>query len=384
MENIEFLKILYGNVPEGYVGISYIINGKIKTKWFAVSELEVMVSFIDETGKEYNTYYGVNPRREKLPYYVRGSDKDIGYVIGVQMDFDVKGETHKQDALPGTKEELLSYIDTIPMKPSLLIWSGNGIHALWLFETPYEMEEDTSYINRILKGWEAYVNADARNKNGWIFDSVADTARMLRAPGTINHKTEDKPMCEVISYSDDRYKPEDFEGFMEADVTTSNAVSTVDFGADDFACMGVGDAAELIARCEFLQHCKDDAVNLSEQHWFGAISNLACCSNGREVIHEISEPYPNYTYEKTERKFLNAVKQDKPCTCKRINDALGFKCSRDCGVKSPISLIRDVVSNVQEKWEKPIPFDSFKLPEFPIEALPQPIADYVMALAEST
>lgn len=109
MENIEFLKILYGKVPEGYVGVSYIIDGKIKTKWFAVSELEDMAVFIDEMGKEYNTYYGVNPRREKLPYYVRASDKDIGYVIGVQMDFDVKGEAHKQEALPETKEELLSY-----------------------------------------------------------------------------------------------------------------------------------------------------------------------------------------------------------------------------------------------------------------------------------
>ena len=40
MENIEFLEILYGKVPEGWVGVSYIIDGKIKTKWFEVSELE--------------------------------------------------------------------------------------------------------------------------------------------------------------------------------------------------------------------------------------------------------------------------------------------------------------------------------------------------------
>lgn len=384
MKNIEFLKILYGKVPEGYVGVSYIIDGKIKTKWFAVSELEDMAVFIDETGKEYNTYYGVNPRREKLPYYVRGSDKDISYVIGVQMDFDVKGEAHKQKALPETKEELLSYIETLPINPSLLVWSGNGVHAIWLFVDPYRMTEDTLYINQILKGWELYVNTDARKKNGWVFDSVADTARMLRAPGTVNRKTEEKPMCEVISYSGYRYSPGDFEGYIKASTTMISGANNTAYDTDDFACMGVGDANELIEKCEFLKHCEEDAVNLSEQHWFGAISNLACCSNGKEVIHKISEPYPTYSYEETERKFLNAVNQDKPFTCKRIHEALGFKCSHDCGVKAPISLIRDCIPKVVTEWEKPIPFDSFKLPEFPIEALPEPIADYVLALAEST
>ncbi len=36
------------------------------------------------------------------------------------------------------------------------------------------------------------------------------------------------------------------------------------------------------------------------------------------------------------------------------------------------------------EWEKPIPFDEYDLPEFPVDALPGPIADYVSALAEST
>ena len=33
---------------------------------------------------------------------------------------------------------------------------------------------------------------------------------------------------------------------------------------------------------------------------------------------------------------------------------------------------------------KPIPFDECSLPEFPVDALPKVIADYVVALAEST
>lgn len=33
------------------------------------------------------------------------------------------------------------------------------------------------------------------------------------------------------------------------------------------------------------------------------------------------------------------------------------------------------------EWKQPISFDEFILPEFPTEALPEPIRDYVIALA---
>ena len=40
--------------------------------------------------------------------------------------------------------------------------------------------------------------------------------------------------------------------------------------------------------------------------------------------------------------------------------------------------------NKKPEWETPIPFDEYKLPSFPVDTLPKPIADYVSALAEST
>ena len=36
------------------------------------------------------------------------------------------------------------------------------------------------------------------------------------------------------------------------------------------------------------------------------------------------------------------------------------------------------------KWETPIPFDEYTLPSFPVDALPKPVRDYVLAVAEST
>lgn len=37
-----------------------------------------------------------------------------------------------------------------------------------------------------------------------------------------------------------------------------------------------------------------------------------------------------------------------------------------------------------KEWDKPVPFNMYKLPQFPVDALPQTVRDYVVALAEST
>lgn len=38
----------------------------------------------------------------------------------------------------------------------------------------------------------------------------------------------------------------------------------------------------------------------------------------------------------------------------------------------------------EDEWDKPIPFDNQKLPPFPVDALPQTIRDYVVAVSETT
>lgn len=40
--------------------------------------------------------------------------------------------------------------------------------------------------------------------------------------------------------------------------------------------------------------------------------------------------------------------------------------------------------NSVPEWEHPIPFDDVRLPDFPVDMLPKPVADFVEALAEST
>lgn len=382
-----FLRVLYENAGDGALSISYLTDGTYPiTKWFTKEQIPEMAAYAIECGREHNTCLNINPRVTALDFCHRGLSEDVYEVVGVYVDFDIKGEAHAEKRLPESEEEVIGFLAKLPYPPSFIIRSGNGIHAYWLFHQPYRIRDasDRSYISGILEGFESYAIKLAREKYGWRFDNVSDLARMLRIPGTTNFKTKERPLCEIIGESSARYDPSDFEKFCKvASVFTEEGGPDED-KVDDFALMGTGSAKELMGKCVFLQHCRDDAENLSEPMWYAAITNLSRTADGQAVIHEISRPYPKYSYRETEMKYRHAANEDKPVTCEHIRDRLCFDCGRDCGVKAPIALLRTDKQDGPQEWETPIPFDEFKLPKFPVDALPPPIADYAVALAEHT
>ena len=380
-----FLRALYENAGDGALSVSYLGENDLPiTRWFTKDQLGEMADYAVECGRTHNTCLNINPRAEALDAYHRGMSDKVLEVVAVYQDFDIKGEAHAQKCLPESEKDVLNYLAELPFPPSFIIRSGNGIHAYWIFRQPYRIRDgtDRAYIEGILDGFEEYAIKLAYDNHGWVFDHVADLARMLRIPGTTNFKTAERPMCEIISESPARYDPSDFEPF--ALVKGAASESEAAKPDDEFALMGKGSGKELIDKCPFLQHCRDDAANLSEPMWYAAITNLAMTADGHDVVHEISSPYPKYSYRETQAKFRHAAEEDKPVTCDHIKNVLCFNCGRDCGVKAPIALIRTDKRTGQQEWETPIPFDEYKLPEFPIDALPPPIADYAVALAEHT
>lgn len=218
METNEFLHNVYGSLRDGYLSVTILENGKSRTKWFDSGHLDEMAAYAVEAGKTYNTYFGVNPRMTALGEFRRGDREDISAVIGTYTDFDIKGDAHKEKNLPETKEVLMDFLMALPIHPTIIIESGNGIHAYWLFKEIFYIgnESDRDYIEKIVKSWESFVKDKAFRERGWKFDSVSDLPRMLRAVGTVNHKTVERPVSIVASFTEDRYSPSDFEGYSSA------------------------------------------------------------------------------------------------------------------------------------------------------------------------
>lgn len=76
---------------------------------------------------------------------------------------------------------------------------------------------------------------------------------------------------------------------------------------------------KIISGCKFLQFCKNNAQYLDEPLWFSMITILAQIKNSDIVIHNLSKPYPNYSYKETQQKIDRARCYGKPQTCSFIS-----------------------------------------------------------------
>lgn len=77
---------------------------------------------------------------------------------------------------------------------------------------------------------------------------------------------------------------------------------------------------QMFNNCAFLQYCRENADCLSEPEWFSMINILAHIEGSDELIHSLSEPYPKYSFEETQKKIENARKFGHPQSCKYISD----------------------------------------------------------------
>jgi len=75
---------------------------------------------------------------------------------------------------------------TLSVQPSVCVGSGLGIHAYWLLDEyqRFDTQAERDWFARVIQGWQVYVNEAFGGK----LDKTADLARVLRIPGTFNHK----------------------------------------------------------------------------------------------------------------------------------------------------------------------------------------------------
>ncbi len=280
-------------------------------------------------------------------------DRYAAAIPGSWFDFDCLGEQedqtsarkpHAQTALP-TKQEILDFIKKELPEPTILVDTGHGFHAYWLFESLFRIKcpEDRERAKRLSRGFQSEIIRLAA-KRGWKFDNTSDLSRVLRLPGSVNHKTG-SPVPVTLVNTDEHFRY-DFEALF----TRYGAPASGDAAARSPKMAlantqsGYPEAAsgKILERCAFLRHCRDDAETLTEPEWFAELSIIGRCEGGRELCHEFSKPYPRYNAEETDRKVDQAIEAASPRTCANIEKTFGDTYCRECPergkAKSPISL----------------------------------------------
>ena len=147
----------------------------------------------------------------------RGKSEDVSAIGALWADIDIHSAAHVSDRLPGSLDEARDLLRQLPLRPSILVSTGHGLHAYWLLHEPwiFESPDDRDQAAQLTKSWHGLVCAAATRK-GWSLENLGDLTRVLRLPGTINHRDPDAPAnVELIETAyDRRYDITDFEEFL--------------------------------------------------------------------------------------------------------------------------------------------------------------------------
>jgi len=238
----EFLRALCPDGPQPYYLVVWGKQGG--AEWFSTTEAAVE-ALLHRNGAGEDAYVGVALQSQELAEQeakrlgkaakrsaVRGYSASAAVLPGLYIDIDVATGRHDAShTLPPTVGDALALLGTLPVPPSLVVHTGGGLHVYWLFREPWVLESqlDRDRAARLLKGWESFVRGRFEAR-GWHLDSVADLARVLRVPGTINHKYGHLVRSDELGA---RYNPSDFEDYAaiaapapSAEVRTAPRIST--------------------------------------------------------------------------------------------------------------------------------------------------------------
>lgn len=235
--------------------------------------------------------------------------------------------------------------------PNAIVRSGGGTHYYWALATPV--------APGVWKPAAQALHAMAKRHIVWAEEGgdpvcvadvkcTVDVVRVLRAPGTRNHKYT-PPMEVTAQIIGDHYEPAHLHALFEARQPGGSAAQVSEamrsqgvvdatqpreyppYNIRDIVESGLCPLVVAMDRPEVQQRC-------SEPLWFDMLCLAANAQDGDLYVHRWSSHHIGYDYAATERKYEHA-KSQSPRTCARMADnPLCRSCPRSSGSGSPVSL----------------------------------------------
>ena len=334
MDAVQFLTTIYQYAETGYTQVFTLPTAAARA--IPVTDFSPVPAAIQAAGQQ-DIYFSpgicAQPKNHKL------AEADIIGIPGLWVDIDIwhpDPRVHAKPNLPKSVQEAYVLLpDNLP--PSLIVFSGYGIHLYWLFREPwyFDTPEEKKRAQDILTRIQLHIRRQAMS-HGWHMDSTQDICRVMRLPGTLNIKLpEQSVLAQVIELSDIRYNPSEIDEILpalEQTAATSNTRTTAfERRPTD------GPASYMLQNCMFMQHCQLNASTLSYNEWLAMITNLVRAVDGIDAVHAVSAMDPKrYKKSDTDKKIDEALGVMSPQNCDYIRK-LGFQgCpANGCGVQAP-------------------------------------------------
>lgn len=248
------------------------------------------------------------------------------------MDLDFKQFESEDQA----RANVAPFFDVIG-PPTIQVQSGNGLHLYWCLTRPLSSAQWKPLATAFQARWQEL---------GVLADAVsADAARVLRLPGSHNHKYD--PPREVIieSFIEDRYDPDalsELLGVAHTPVVVS-VPAALRASNDDLSGgleRRIARFRPLVANCQQMQWQFAHQDQVSEPQWHAMLQLVRHVENGDRIAHLMSNKHPGYSAQATDEKLAHLERNDiGPTTCDRfrmLNPAGCEGCPHN--VTSPIVL----------------------------------------------
>ena len=212
MTPINFLNTLWQFKPEEQYILIWTLPDK-RSHWFRDADAAGQFA---AAAKGMDVYVGIGLSKADYGPARRCKSEEVSGICGIGVDLDMKSAAHGNKPLPTSIADALSILP-VSMPPSIINLSGNGAQPWWLLKEPllFDSGEERAEAARLVTRWHTMLHRNSAVR-GWAYDRLSDLARVLRIPGTINHKDPANPKDVVVhSLSDARYNLSDFAEFLD-------------------------------------------------------------------------------------------------------------------------------------------------------------------------
>lgn len=264
------------------------------------------------------------------------------------LDLDC-GPTKDYETQKLAFDALRGFCKQLNLPRPTVVDSGRGLHVYWPLVMP--VPRDTW-----LQGAEK-LKALCR-KHGLHADPVvtADSARILRVPGTRNHKDNPPKEVRIVGASAEPVSFESFCELLSADIGAGDMFTAPKKyvpGEQDMVMQAITGSStnrfktimlKTVAGkgCAQLAEVMLNQANVSEPLWRAGLSIAKFCVDAEKAVHKMSEKHPDYSPEETEKKVARI---QGPYLCTRFDEYRPGVCP-DCQhwnkIKSPVVLGKEV------------------------------------------
>ena len=349
METKDFLGAILSG--EGYYCVTGIeghsqgARPRIESRFFTDIDSAVSKAIeYDQNGMDsyfaLSTFEADGSRKNDNVKFLRSFFLDLD--CGVGKDYENQAEALKS---------LRTFCMELKLPTPMLVNSGRGVHVYWPLDrdvTPDEWLPLAYRLKELCVEHSVYADPVV----------TADISRILRVPGTHNYKDDPPKSVSFIGSAVDPVSFDDFRLLLGDSPVSVFKKPYIPKEADLVMQALMGNYTSKFKTilmktangqgCEQLKYVVQNQTEMSEPMWRAGLSIATFCEDRDRAVHRISEGYPGYSHDATERKAANIR---GPYTCGKFNEynpGVCPSCPNWGNVKSPIVLGRELAGNPDE------------------------------------